>query len=141
MSWDVMVYNYDGSPPQDFADLPKDHKPDPLGSASNVREAISKQLRGVDWSDCTWGIFKGDGFSIEFNTGEDDPIDSIMLHVRGGGDAITAMLQFAIPNKWSLFDCTTGEFIDPENPSEEGWKGFQAFRDKVISQFRDEEET
>jgi hypothetical protein len=51
------------------------------------------------------------------------------------------MLQVAIPNKWSLFDCSTGEFIDPENPSQEGWQGFQAFRDKVIEQYRNEEET
>jgi hypothetical protein len=141
MSWDVMVFNFDGSPPRDFDELPESHKPDPLGPACNVREAISKQLSDVDWSDCTWGIFEGDGFSIEFNTGTDDPIDSIMLHVRGGGDAITAMLRFAIPNKWSLLDCSTGDFIDPENPSQEGWQGFQDYRDKVVEKCRDEENT
>ncbi len=139
MSWDVMVFNYNGLPPNDFADLPEDHKPDPLGPASSVREAISKHLPGVDWSDSAWGIYGGNGFSIEFNAGEKDPIDSIMLHVRGGGDAITPMLQFATPMKWSLFDCSTGEFLDPAAPSQEGWEGFQAFRDKVFEQYREEE--
>ena len=62
-----------------------------------------------------------------------------MLHVRGGGDAITPMLQFATPMKWSLFDCSTGEFLDPAAPSQEGWEGFQAFRDKVFEQYREEE--
>jgi len=55
--------------------LPDDHKPDPLGSASTVRMSISQNLPGVDWSDPTWGIYDGDEFLIEFNTGEEDPID------------------------------------------------------------------
>lgn len=139
MSWDVMVFNYHGQPPNDFADLPEDHKPDSLGPASSVRDAIAMHLPGVDWSDTAWGIYGGDGFSIEFNTGGEDPINSIMLHVRGGGDAITSMLQFATPMKWSLFDCSTGEFLDPAAPSHEGWEGFQAFRDKVFEQYREEE--
>ncbi len=74
----------------------------------------------------------GEGFSLEFNIGKDDPVETIMLHVRGGGDAIAAMLKFCQPNNWSLFDCSTSEFIDPENPSQEGWEGFQEFRDKVV---------
>jgi hypothetical protein len=131
MSWDVMVFNYGGKPPspEEMADAPP---PDPLGAAAHVRNAIAAHLPGVDWSDPTWGRYRGDGFSIEFNTGDDDPIDSIMLHVRGGGGAIAAMLAFANPNGWSLLDCSTGEFLDPENPSAEGWEGFQAFRDQVV---------
>ena len=42
-----------------------------------------------------------------------------------------AVLRFAKPNGWSLLDCSTSEFLDPDNPSAEGWEGFQAFRDKV----------
>jgi hypothetical protein len=79
-----------------------------------------------------WGIYEGDGYSIEFNMGTADAIDTIMLHVRGGGNAIAALLQFAQPNNWSLFDCSTSEFLDPENPSSEGWEGFQEYRDKVV---------
>ena len=141
MSWDVLVCNYYGSPPKDMENLPDDHKPDPLGSASTVRMSISQNLPGVDWSDPTWGIYDGDEFSIEFNTGEEDPINSIMLHVRGGGDAIAAMLQFANPNKWSLLDFSTGQFLDPENPSQQGWEDFQAFRDKALDQYRNEDKT
>jgi hypothetical protein len=55
-----------------------------------------------------------------------------MLHVRGSGDALSAMLAFANPNGWSLLDCSTGEFLDPRDPSPEGWEGFQAFRDRVL---------
>jgi hypothetical protein len=130
MSWDVLVLNLGGKlPPGDAADA---DPVGPLGSAAQVRRRIAKHLPGVDWSDSTWGVYEGDGFTIEFNTGDDDPIDSIMVHVRGGGDVIAALLGFANPNGWSLLDCSTGQFLDPENPSAEGWEGFQAFRDKAI---------
>ena len=141
MSWDVMLFNFGGTPPANFEELAGDYPSKPLGSAAGIRDAISKQLPDVDWSDPAWGIYDGDGFSIEFNTGNRDPVDSVMLHVRGGGNAVAAMMQFAEPNQWTLFDCSTGEFLDPENPSPEGWEGFQAFRDKVIGSDDSEKET
>ena len=141
MSWDVIVYNYNGSPPKDFKNLPDDHKPDPLGPASTVRKTISENLPDVDWSDPTWGIYDSDEFSIEINTGEEDPIESLILHVRGSGDVITAMLQFAIPNNWSLLDISTGKFLDPDNPSQQGWEDFQAHRDKIIDRYSKEDKT
>lgn len=131
MSWDVMVFNYQGSPPADMDEMAEAGDPDPLGKPAAVRKAISRYL-DVDWSDPAWGIYESGELSIEFNMGEEDPVTDIMLHVRGGGDAIAAMLGFAQPNNWSLFDCSTSEFLDPENPSAEGWEGFQEFRDKVV---------
>lgn len=128
MSWDVMVFNYGGKPPAD-GDAPP---AGPLGPASKVRDGIAAHLPGVDWSDPSWGIFEADEFSIEFNMGDEDPIDSIMLHVRGGGEVLGAIMAFANPNGWSLLDCSTGDFLDPEKPSSAGWEGFQDFRDKVI---------
>jgi hypothetical protein len=129
MSWDVFVLNLGGKrPPGDAADA---EPVGPLGPAAKVRKRIAKQLPGVDWSDASWGVYEGDGFTIEFNVGDDDPIDSMMLHVRGGGDAIAALLRFANPNKWALLDCTTSEFLDPDDPSAEGWEGFQTLRDKA----------
>jgi hypothetical protein len=132
MSWDVMVFNYHGNPPADMDEMAEARDPDPLGKASAVRKAISKHLEGVDWTDPAWGIYLGEGFSLEFNMGKEDPVETIMLHVRGGGNAIAAMLRFAVPNDWSLFDISTSEFIDPENPSQEGWEGFQEYRNKVV---------
>jgi hypothetical protein len=136
MSWDVMVFNFHGDPPKDLDLMPDEGSLEALGPAERVREAISRTLLGVDWSDPTWGMYAGDGFTFEFNTGRDDPIVAIMVHVRGGDDAIAALLRFAVPNQWSLFDCSTSEFIDPNEPSQEGWEGFQAYRDTVVKQHR-----
>jgi hypothetical protein len=44
MSWDVILFNYRGSPPGNFGELPDDHRPEPLGQASEVRDAISRHL-------------------------------------------------------------------------------------------------
>ena len=139
MSWDVLVLNYHGSPPADIDAMAAAPDPEPLGDGESVRDAISQLLDGVDWTEPAWGVYFNDGYSIEFNVGREKTVDSIMLHVRGGGDAIAAMLQFAQPNNWSLFDCSTSEFIDPNSPSQEGWEGFQAYRDKIVKQYRNED--
>ena len=140
MSWDVVVFNFHGNPPADLSALPNDYVLDPLGLAAAVRHAISQTFPQVDWSDPVWGMYLGDGFTFEFNTGKEDPIMTIMIHVRGGGDAVAALLQLAVPNQWTLFDCSTSEFIDLTEPSQVGWEGFQAYRDTVIKQFRPPDE-
>lgn len=136
MSWDVMVFNLGGAAPP--LDQLQESDCAPLGPAADVRKQISSLLPGVDWSDPTWGCYEGDGFSIEFSVGADDPIDNMMLHVRGGGDAISAITKFARPLGWSALDCSTGEFLDPDRPSQAGWEAFQAYRDKLVDKYRDE---
>lgn len=115
MSWTVVVLDYGGNPPSSLA------TPDnPLGPADQVRESIAEHLPGVDWSDPAWGSYLGEGFTIEFNVGDQDPIYAITLHVHGGVNAVQAMLAFANPNGWSLWNDSAGKFLDPENPSSEG---------------------
>ena len=130
MSWDVMLFKFN-VPPASTEEIDESNIV-PLGQSAQVREAISSMLPGVNWSDPAWGVVDGPGFSIEFNTGKEDPIKSIMLHVRGGGNAVPAIMAFAIPAGWSALDCSTGEFLDPVKPSDEGWKKFQEYRDQVI---------
>jgi len=83
MSWDLMIFNTQGKKPPPIEDF-EETDFEPLGPAAVVRQKLSELLPGIDWSDPTWGIYRGDGFSIEFNVGEDDPIENIGLHVRGG---------------------------------------------------------
>jgi hypothetical protein len=130
MSWDVMVFHL-RERPQSLDDLSEDTML-PLGAAAEVRRAISAVLSGVDWSDCAWGLYGGDGFSIEFNVGKEDPIQSMSLLVRGGGDAIADIMKLVVANGWLALDCSTSEFLDPAAPSDEGWVGFQKYRDKIL---------
>lgn len=135
MSWDVIAFDYQGSPPS-LQNWKEDLRSLPLGSPGEVRTKIDAHLPGVDWSDPAWGVYWGEGFSFEFNLGRDESIDSVMVHVRGSGDAIGALLKFATPNGWSLLDCSMTEWIDPADPSSAGWEGFQAFRDRAIENAR-----
>src|SRR5690348_1964040 len=130
MSWDVMIFHL-REPVQSLDDLAKDRML-PLGTTSEVRAAISAGLPNVDWSDPSWGLYAGSGFSIEFSIGKDDPVQNIMLHVRGGGDAIGAIMKLVVPKGWTALDCSTSEFLDPAAPSDAGWVGFQEYRDKVF---------
>jgi hypothetical protein len=61
-------------------------------------------------------------------------MNSMMLHVRGGGDPIATIAQFAKPQGWSALDCSKMEFLSLENPSQECWQRFQAYRDKILKQ-------
>ena len=139
MSWDVMIFNMSGKPPPPIAEMRESDCP-PLGPAAEVRQRVSWIISGVDWSDPSWGIYEGDGFSIEFNVGKADPIDNMMLHVRGGGDAITTIMAFARELRWSVLDCSTGEFLDPLNLSQAGWEGFQAYRDELFKEPKESDE-
>jgi hypothetical protein len=132
MSWDVMIFNLRGAPPPP-PELDESHT-QPLGPAADVRREISAALPGVDWSDPTWGLYSGPGneLSIEFNVGKDEPVRDMMLHVRGSGDALSAIMAVVRPRGWAALDCTTGEFLDPNHPSDAGWRHFQDFRDKVV---------
>jgi len=132
MSWDVLIQRYDGVPPSVDA-IPDDFRFPSMGDASAVRGLISTACPSVDWSDPAWGILDGDGYSIEFNFQEDGEVDSFMLHVRGGGDAISPIVSLCKTNGWVALDTSTGDFMDLESPSDDGWKEFQAFRDQVVA--------
>ena len=130
MSWDVMIFHL-RERPRSVEELDEAIML-PLGPAAAVRAAISSALPTVDWSDPSWGDYDGDGFSIEFNVGARDSIQNMMLHVRGGGDAISDIMKFVVPNGWTALDCSTAEFLDPAAPSDAGWIGFQKYRDQIV---------
>jgi hypothetical protein len=128
MSWTVSVFGGKDRPPihgsQDF-DVAI------MGSGDEVRARISAHLPAVDWSDPTWGLYGGDGFSFELSVGPEEPIKHFAVHVRGSGDPIADLLRFAVPNGWHLVDWSTGDFIEHQSPSYAGWEGWQAYRDKI----------
>jgi hypothetical protein len=78
----------------DVSQIPDDFELPVLGSAAEVRERIHQVLQAVDWDDPEWGRLEGMGWSMELNLGRDDPADSLMLHVRGGGDGAVEAVQW-----------------------------------------------
>lgn len=155
MSWDIYVWSYDGNqPPGDVAariwlssqdeeaaedayghlpplsdEAAAAATPKLMGPAGEVRAKIDAHLPGVEWSDEHGGLYAGDDFTFEIDLGGRSQLDGFLVVVRGSGDAVSALLQFTTPNGWSLFDTTTEDFIDPENPSDAGWTTWQSAQD------------
>jgi len=129
MSWDVLLLHL----PADITsahDIPDDYTPPPLGRRHQVLAAVARAEPGADLSDPTWGDLSGPTWSMELNIGSTDPVDSIMLHIRGTGDDVLAsVFRLASAFDCKVLDSSTGGLITPQGPS--GWHAFQEFRDRV----------
>jgi hypothetical protein len=136
MSWDLLIFNTQGRKPPPLEEL-QESDTEPFGPAVDLRRRLSERLPAIDWSDQAWGIYQGDGFFIEFALGDDDPVIGITLLVRGGGDPVSTIVQLAQAMRWSVLDIATGQFLDLENPADSAWREFQAYRDRIMEPYRD----
>ncbi|MDX3214037.1 hypothetical protein PV318_00475 [Streptomyces sp. ME02-6991-2B] len=131
MSWDVLLLRL----PADVTsvqEIPADHTPAPLGRRHDVLAAITQAVPEVDLANPTWGELT---WSIELNIGSEDPVDSIMLHIRGSSDdVLTPVLRLAEALRCKALDCAEGDLIAPGRTS--GWHAFQQFRDRVFGPSR-----
>ncbi len=137
MSWDVCVIKADGY--CSMNDLPQGFVPAPMGSMDQVKEKLTKAYPTVVWSSPNsdyglWGTYqdKNEGHSIEFSLGKNDPVESIMLHLRGGGSVVSKIVELCNENGWKAIDTSAGEFMDLQRPSSKGWEDFQSYRDRMI---------
>lgn len=120
-------------------DLPNGFEPSPLGSIDKVKERLTKVYPTVVWSMPhadygSWGTYqdKGEGYSIEFSLGKKNPVESIMLHVRGSGSVVPKIVELCKQTGWKAIDTSSGEFMDLERPSSKSWEDFQSYRDRII---------
>ena len=103
----------------------------PLGPRPDVIRRISEVFEGTDWSDPAWGQWRGREGSIEFNVGEDDDVESVMLHVRAADEVVARIVALVTAHGWRALDTTTTEFLTA--PSDIGGvSGWRAFRDRVL---------
>lgn len=116
---------------QRVADIPEDFQPAPLGVRVDLITQIREVLPKADFSNPEWGVFEGDGFSIEFQMGDEDICQSVMLLVRGGGSP--APLIGALLDRLQVrgIDCQTSEFFDVE-AARASFGSWQRYRDQVI---------
>ncbi|WP_439890803.1 hypothetical protein ACS7SF_16810 [Ralstonia sp. 25C] len=117
MSWDVSLFKF----PRRYSrvdEIPDDEQPVPLGLLSELQTAVSEVFPGTDWSDPIWGIYDGEFGSIEFNVGDDDPVEDVMLHVRANEAIIGAILSLCEHLGCQAIDFAEGSFLDQsEHPA------------------------
>ncbi|MFI9821653.1 hypothetical protein ACIHFC_14455 [Streptomyces sp. NPDC052013] len=132
MSWDVLLLRLPGDVAS-TGDLPGDFTPAPLGPRQDVLAVLRQAVPEVDLADPAWGELTGPGWSMELNIGTDDPVVTLMLHIRGGGDdVLVPVFRFAEALGCKVLDLAEGDLITPEDTA--GWHAFQAYRDHVIGQ-------
>ena len=127
MSWDVMIFKLKGETPPPLEGLQEATMTrwEPLRGASPNRKPPSR--RRLVRSDL--GFLRRRWVFIEFNVGDEDPIAN-MMSMSGAGRPISAFMTIVRPLGWSALDCSTGEFLNVDDPSGAGLSGFQAFRDR-----------
>ena len=71
-------------------------------------------------------------YSIEFNIGEDESIKDIMLHVRGGNDALKAIEEICRKFNCQALDTTESKLIDFSKETNEGFESWRNYKDNVL---------
>ncbi|QDD59111.1 hypothetical protein FE156_11150 [Streptomyces albidoflavus] len=134
MSWDVLLVRLPGEVTS-VSRTAHDYVPAPLGSRHDVLATVARVLPEADLSDPAWGVLSGPTWSIELSIGADDPVESVMLHLRGAGDdVLTPVFELAGALGCKVFDCSAGDLITPGGVS--GGHGSRRFRDQVVGEGR-----
>ena len=123
MSWDAVLLHISGAvrPLEDVND--EDYLP--LGRRKDVLAAITMSFPSAARQSPSELLYRDGDLSIEFKLEGRDPVDSVLIEVRGAGDPITPLLDLATRNGWVVLDASTSEFIDPDDPSGEGYGGYR----------------
>jgi hypothetical protein len=127
MAWQIVVLNLSGESPH-IAE-PTDDQAIPLGSADAVRRQISECFPSVNWDDPTQGrlVADDDAFTLTFGVVEREVVSGFVIDVRGGREAMSALVKLARATGWRLYDCSAS-WIDVDNPSYAGWEGYDRVR-------------
>ncbi|MFJ5635336.1 hypothetical protein ACIQF5_22205 [Streptomyces goshikiensis] len=131
MSWDLLLL----PAPADVTsvdELPDDFISDTLGSREHVAAALHERIPGIDLTDPAWARLAGPAWSVGVNIGSDDPVESIMLHIRGTGDeALPAVFRIADAVGCRVLDISEGAFLASHDAAT-SWHAFQGYRDRAI---------
>jgi hypothetical protein len=130
VSWDVYVMRMPSCVSR-VRDIPDDYQPPSMGTRAEVIDRIRARVPSVDFADPAWGVLEGGAFSIEFNVGK-DPVTSLMLHVRGGDEAIGVIHEVAKALGCDAIETGDGEVIDFGSPQAAGgFARWRAYRDQI----------
>ena len=132
MSWDLFIQSL----PEGITtvtEIPGDFQPQPLQMRrGDLISVITEIWPTVDKSDPAWLVADSDSWSIEFNLGRVDPVETFALHVRGNRPPLVEIAR--------LLDDLGVRAIDPQaesglfkfGTSIENFGGWAAYRDRFL---------
>lgn len=87
MSFDVFVQDIPAAAKR-VDEIPEDFVPKPIGTRSAVVASISKVAPEVKFFSPEHGTIEGDGYSIDVNLGQDDPVTGFAFHLYGSEEGL-----------------------------------------------------
>ncbi len=136
MSWDIYIVKF-SKPYATVKEIPDEERSE-LGTRVAVQKALSEIFPTIKWRDDGWGSCDHEYGFIDFNVGNDDPVDSMMLLVRAASaDVVPDIVQLCMKNGWQGIDTSTsdGGFIERAQDPAAGLKRWSDYRDQVIEKF------
>ena len=125
MSWDAVILRIRG--PIRPAEEVAESEYLPLGSLESIAAAIRSVFPSAEWDGPTHAHGSLDEYTgIMFDVHEVEGYSCVHVSVSGSRDPIPSLLALANANKWVVMDIQSGEFIDPANPSRQGWLGYRS---------------
>lgn len=114
MSWDVL-----------FQDLPKNiismeeidenFVPEMLCTKNYYVKMMKTLFQNADYTDLSWITIEEDEYFIEFNSGSNEEIESLMLHIKGKKVPIEIIKKIVEYTGWKAIDASENEIMDLEN--------------------------
>lgn len=133
MSWDVFVQDLP-SEARAVADIPDDFEPSSLCARSNLIERIREFAPTVRFADEAWGTFEAPTFSVEFNLGADETVQSFALHVRGDDQAAAFVSDLLTHLGYRALDPQSDSGIfEPGRVAETSLRRWRKYRNDISS--------
>lgn len=131
MSWDIFVQDLPHVA-KTLDDIPDDIQPKTIGTRADIIAKIKTVVPSADFSDPSWGIIDGDGFSIEVNIGGKDPLMGFAFHVRGGDAAVGVVAAILEVLGLRAIDSQTGDFFKAGPEALKSFRAWRACRDRLV---------
>lgn len=159
MPWEVTIVNYAGTPPPSYH-APDRPAPVPLGTRDDVIRAVREAVPEFGWGESgrlppeilakfspevaallskpkLKALYDHDDLYLLLYGFEQEPIKYLHAEVRGNGNPVPLLARVCAGRGWSVVSDTDGSFVDLTAAAPPQWDGFQAYRDRAISEIRD----
>jgi len=129
MGWDVQIVRIRGNL-RPLASLQNDDFL-PLGDLAAVRCVFQSACPAATWSNPLWALYYGDGLDVEIDLQYVESSNSVGLCFHGKRNPIPWLLTLTEKHGWLTVDLSSGELVDPNDPTNEGWEGWRDLVDGI----------
>ena len=125
MSWSIVLFNSNEKIPSDLDFDENILKPILF---SEILERSFSEIK----SDQNHREIKGSDFSIDFFV-DNEPSGTKMLNLYGE-NGLFELIELAKEYEWQVYDTSLNEFIDLENPKNNGFENHKKYVEQIINQ-------